>query len=102
MAHRVWGEEELQGIEGSWVVVGSHTQWIVIECMLIPLVLGGEILNICQYHIVNYVFGSLCVGPFEIARHGEQPGGSGTYARWVRIECMLISLVLNWYLLLKY
>ena len=48
MAHRVWGEEELQGIEGGWVVVGSHTQWIVIECMLIPLVLGGEILNICQ------------------------------------------------------
>ena len=44
---------------------GPHTRWVIVKYMLISLVLGGEILNVCKYHIVNYVFGSLCMGPVK-------------------------------------
>ena len=54
--------------------------------MLIPLVLGGEILNVRQYHIINYVFDSLCVGQWKITGYGGRPVGSGLHTWWVVIK----------------
>ena len=39
--------ERLQGMEGGQMVVGPHIQWVVLECRLISLVLGGKIFNVC-------------------------------------------------------
>ena len=52
-------------------------QWVMIECMVIPLplVLDSEILNACLYHSVYYVFGSLCVGPVNDCRARQKAAG---------------------------
>ena len=60
MAHLVWGHERSLGMEGGRMVVGPHMRLVIMECMLILLVLDGEIWHAC-YIILLTMYLAYCM-----------------------------------------